>query len=284
MRVANIIIAHKNPDQLMDLINQFPSDYYHNWLHIDARSNINEFKHLLNLKNVTLLPRRKVVWAGFSFIRVTVEALRIISKEKEKFSYYNLMSGMDFPIRSTHDFHKFLNTTRGTNKREFFHIAPSSEKWPIEHRYEKYHLNDWTIKGRHTVEKLINLFVSKREYFNGKLTPYGFSAWFTASDEFIKYALKYFDDHPDYLEFLKTVWCPDELVFNSLIMGSPFKDNIADGNLRYIDWAEGGANPKILRMEDLDLILNSDCFLARKFDNLIDPQIIKSLTQIISKK
>ncbi len=283
MRIANIIIAHKNPDQLLDLINQFPSEQFHNWLHIDSRSNLSDFKHLLKLKNITLLPRRRVVWAGFSFIRVTVEAFHEIKKGNEKFSYFNLMSGMDFPIQPTQDLFKFLNTSYHSDKQEFFHIANLDENWPADFRYERYHLNDWTIKGRYFTERMINYFMPKRKYFDGKLIPYGRSAWFTATTDFIDYSLAYFDKNPDYLRFLKTVWCPDELVFSSLIMGSPFKAQLAANNLRHIDWSEGKANPKIFTLGDFEDIINSKKYLARKFDSQVDGQIIDKLKLITSR-
>lgn len=282
MRIANVIIAHKNPDQLLDLINQFPAEYFHNWLHIDSRSNLNEFKSLLKLPHVTLLPRRRVVWAGFSFIRVTVEAFHLIKKEKEKFSYVNLLSGMDFPVRPTKDLYQFLTTSYSSTKQEFFHIASLDEHWPAKHRYERYHLNDWTIKGRYFTERIINYFTPTREYYNGKLVPYGRSAWFSATNDFIDYSLNYFDQNPDYLKFLKTVWCPDELVFSSLIMGSPFKERLAGNNLRHIDWAEGKPNPKTFKLDDFDVLVASGKFLARKFDSQVDRTIIDKLKTTIS--
>jgi hypothetical protein len=283
MRIANIIIAHKNPDQLFDLINQFSSECFHNWLHIDSRSNLKDFKHVLKIKNVTLLPRRRVVWAGFSFIRVTVEAFQIIKKANEKFSYYNLMSGMDFPIQPTLNLCNFLNTSYHSSRQEFFQIASLDENWPAHHRYERYHLNDWTIKGRYFTERIINYFMPKREYFDGKLAPYGRSAWFTATTDFIDYSLSYFDKNPDYLRFLETVWCPDELVFSSLIMGSPYKERLGENNLRHIDWSEGKANPKTFKIEDFDAIMSSGKFLARKFDSQVDQLIIDKITKAISK-
>jgi hypothetical protein len=282
MRVANVIIAHKNPQQLRDLIDQFSAKYYHNWLHIDSRSNLNDFKELLKLKNVTLLPRRRVVWAGFSFIRVTVEAMQIIKNGNERFQYFNLMSGMDFPVKPTEEFYNHLSNAYHTDKSEFFHIAELDENWPAQHRYERYHLNDWTIKGRYFTERIINYFTPKREYFKGKLMPYGRSAWFTATDNFVDFCLKYFMENPDYLRFLKTVWCPDELVFSSVIMGSPFRERLADNNLRYIDWSEGNANPKTLKMEDFESLVNSEKFLARKFDSAVDQEIINKLIKTVS--
>jgi hypothetical protein len=281
MRIANIIIAHKNPEQLSDLINQFPEDYYHNWVHIDSKCDLNNFKSILSIPNVTLLPRRSLVWAGFGFVRVTVEAMKIIKESKEKYFYYNLMSGMDFPLRPTKEFYDYLNVSYYSDKREFFHIVDVDENWPAKHRYERYHLIDWTIKGRYFAERIINYFLEKRQYYNGKFIPYGPSGWFTATDEFVTYSLKYFENNPDYLRFMRSVWCPDEMVFNSLIMASPFKEQITNSNLRYIDWSEGNANPKTFKIEDFDAIMSSGMFLARKFDNQVDSQIIDELKKII---
>jgi len=282
MRVANIIIAHKNPDQLVDLIKQFPDDQFHNWVHIDTRSQIKDFKELTTLKNVTLLPRMRVVWAGYSFVKVTVEALRLIRKSRENFSYFNLMSGMDFPIRPTSEFYQFLSKSFNSDKQEYFQIAQLDENWPAHHRYQQYHLSDWTIKGRYFTERIINKFVGKRQFYNGKLIPYGRSAWFTATSDFVDYSLKFFDKNPDYLRFLKSVWCPDELAFSSLIMGSPFKEHVSEGNLRYIDWSEGNANPKTIKLEDFDSLVNSKKFLARKFDIQVDKQVLEKLKIVIS--
>lgn len=277
MRIANIIIAHKNPDQLVELIKQYPEEYFHNWVHIDSRTDFSSFKSLMDLKNVTLLPRRKVVWAGYSFVKVTIEAFQIIKATKEKFSYYNLISGMDFPIRSTVEFHEFLSESYQKEKKEFFQISEIDSNWPASHRFEKYHLNDFTMKGRYFLERIINKILPKRNFYDGKMTPYGRSAWFTASSDFIEYSLNFFEENKDYLNFFKSVWCPDELVFCTLIMNSPFKNNLASNNLRYIDWSEGKANPKTLKIEDKCKLLESGMFLARKFDTSIDSAILEEI-------
>jgi hypothetical protein len=123
----------------------------------------------------------------------------------------------------------------------------------------------------------------KRLFYSGKMIPYGHSSWFTATHEFVEFALKYFHYNPDYLRFLNTMWGPDEFAFNSLIMNSQFKENLADGNLRYIDWSEGKANPKTLLIDDLNDLMKSGKFLARKFDSQVDQQIIDEVLKVISK-
>lgn len=277
MRIANLILAHKNPEQLLALINQYPPDLFHNWIHIDAQSDLKEFKKIINHPNVSIIRPRKVVWAGYSLVWVTIEGLNDIIKSKEKFIYINLMSGLDLPIKSTVSFHKFLSNSYVSTNAEFFHIL-ELDNWDAKHRYEQYHLSDWTIRGRYTVEKLINKMIGKRKFYNGKMKPYGHSQWFTATHDFIKYSLNFFKTNPDYLNFLKTMWGPDEFVFNSLLMKSPMSMNISDkSNLRYIDWTEAKASPKVLKMDDFEKISFSECYIARKFDSQIDNQIIDKI-------
>ncbi len=282
MKVANVIIAHKNPDQLLRLINQFDGSQFHHFVHIDKRCKMREFSAVGAHPDVTLLPvRRKMVYAGYGFVRATLDALNLIKRNEEKFFYVNVMSGMDFPSRPTGAFYEFLKMSYLSGPKEFFEILDISV-WPGAHRFERFHLTDWTIKGRYFLERMINRFIPKRQFYNGKFVPYGRAAWFTASDYFIDYALKYFKQNPGYIQFLKTTWSPDEFIFNTLIMNSPFKDKVFH-YLRYIDWSEGRVTPKVFRSSDIDDLLKSGCFLARKFDETADKAILDELEKAISK-
>jgi hypothetical protein len=277
VRVANIIIAHVNPGQVYKLIDQFPTDLFHNFVHIDASKSIKDFSQVANHPNVTLLKnRKKLVWAGYGFVQVTLEALDLIRKSKSKFRYINLMSGTDFPIKSTERFHQHLVDSYSTQSNEFFEIL-SLDVWPGAHRFERYHLCDWTIKGRYFTERIINKVISKRKFYGGKMTPYGRSAWFTATDHFINHSLEFITRNPDFIRFLKTTWSPDEFIWNTLIMNSPFQDRLYPGNLRYIDWSEGKVSPKVLIIQDLKTLLKAPDFLARKFDERIDASVIEEL-------
>lgn len=80
-------------------------------------------------------------------------------------------------------------------------------------------------------------------------------------------------------KFLKFCWGTDEFVIATMIMNSPFKDQVVNDNLRYIDWSEGNANPKILGLEDFDPILSSNMLFARKFDEHHDREILDKLDQ-----
>lgn len=280
-KIANIIIVHKNPKQVLRLVKQFPEPLYHNFIHVDGRCSLDDYKELNTLSNCTLLPkRRKLVWAGNGFLLVTLDAIRHILAQvtNTHFIYFNVMSGMDFPIKPTTDLYNHLVSAYDTSACEFFEIV-DMKTWGAQHRYQLYHLPDLTIRGRYFTERWISKFLGIREFYYGRMIPYGRSAWFTATDRFILFALNYLKEHPSYLRYIKTTWSSDELFWNSLIMNSTFKENLAGSYLRYIDWSAGEVSPKIFRSNDLDMILKSGQFLARKFDEQIDSDILDLLEQ-----
>lgn len=281
-KVANLIIAHKNPAQLQRLISQFDADLFHNFIHLDGRRPLAEYAALLAMPQVTFLePRRKLNWAGYGFVQVTLEGMAAIVRKGDTFGYINVMSGQDYPIRATGTFHDHLYRSGGM---EFFDVISVDPDWPLAmHRYERYHLIEYKMRGRYRLEDIINSFISKRLFYKGKLRPFGRSAWFTATREFVVYALRFMNDHPDFVRFLKTVWSPDEFLFNTLVMNSSFQEKVVNSNLRYIDWSEGKVNPKLLTAVDFPALCTSDCFLARKFDDAIDSKILDLLDEKIVK-
>lgn len=90
----------------------------------------------------------------------------------------------------------------------------------------------------------------------------------------------YLKSHPEYIRFYRNVNCPDESFFQTLLMNSPYKNKRAD-YLHYVDWSEGGNNPKVLKIEDLENLMASDKLMARKLDTEVDSRIIDEIKGVI---
>lgn len=80
------------------------------------------------------------------------------------------------------------------------------------------------------------------------------------------YLIKFVNNNPYYYRFFKNSFIPDEIFFNTIIMNSPFKFNVENNLLRYVDWERGPEFPRSLRIEDYDRIVDSNMMMARKFD------------------
>jgi hypothetical protein len=106
------------------------------------------------------------------------------------------------------------------------------------------------------------------------------SSWICLSGETECWMESYLKSHPEYIRFYRNVNCPDESFFQTLLMNSPYKNKRAD-YLHYVDWSEGGNNPKVLKIEDLENLMASDKLMARKLDTEVDSRIIDEIKGVI---
>ncbi|RQP16427.1 MAG: glycosyl transferase, partial [Parapedobacter sp.] len=77
----------------------------------------------------------------------------------------------------------------------------------------------------------------------------------------------------------KYSWAPDEFFFQTMLYNSPYRENIINDNLRYINWNGGKSSPKILTTEDLTVLKASRKFFARKFNADIDYAVLDHLDE-----
>lgn len=66
--------------------------------------------------------------------------------------------------------------------------------------------------------------------------------------------------------------CADELFLQTIIMNSPFRNNLVNDSLRYIDWERG--KPYTFIDEDYNILMASNKLFARKFDYKKSPKIV----------
>ena len=114
------------------------------------------------------------------------------------------------------------------------------------------------------------------------LVPVGRSQWFTLPLEQVKYVVDYLTKNPAVKSFFSYTWGSDEIIFQTILFNSPFKDTIINNNLRYIDWSEKRASPKVLTMQDAGLLMQSDKLYARKFSLTVDSGILDYIDDQIS--
>ena len=62
----------------------------------------------------------------------------------------------------------------------------------------------------------------------------------------------------------------------------PLKDRIVNDNYRYIDWSGGGANPKVLTLDDAEELKRSHKLFARKFDTTQDAAVLDVIDESLA--
>lgn len=287
MKIAYLLLCHKNPEQIRMLLNQLNDSNVEFFMHIDKKSNMNceEFYDFSNLSFVDYADRVDIQWATNSMIRATCELLRILFESKTKFDYVVLLSGQDFPIKSKEEITQFLNVNMGSN---FIEILDHDDK--MYSRYNKRSLLYYPnfLQKNCSVSKIFKklyIFFSggyfhtfsifKRKN-NKKINfEYG-SQWWGLSYECLLWIYNYLNKNPEFIDFFDHSLTPDECVFQTLFMMSPYKDTRKD-KLTYLEWSSNRNNPRILIEKDFCLLKKQNFLFARKFDIVIDKKIIEKL-------
>jgi hypothetical protein len=274
MKIAFLILAHKNPKQLQRLLNALQHPAFHFYIHIDTKTDAGPFKYLIDNKTVFLVNKRtKIYWAGYGTIQATLNGFEEIPLSN--YDYVNVISAQDFPLKPADEIYNYIEERMGTE----FITCHNFNEWPVAPRVQKYHLINWQIPGKYRLEKLLNFILPKRKFpLDYKIV--GCANWFTITTKAAQYILDFLNKHPKVVSYFKYCWGADEFIFSTILYNSSFKDKIAD-NLIYVDWSSGKAHPKILTVDDYEAMRSSLKLFARKFDMETDSVILNMLEELI---
>jgi hypothetical protein len=128
--IAYLIQAHHQPAHFYDLVCQLNHKEVCFFVHIDKKSNQENFKNKVNhLRNVFFVQNRiNVVWAGFSQVQATLSMIALALNSVYNFKYFVLLSGVCYPIKSNNYIIKFFQN----NKKNYIDTIKINEE------YQKY--------------------------------------------------------------------------------------------------------------------------------------------------
>ncbi|MGN7205935.1 beta-1,6-N-acetylglucosaminyltransferase [Pedobacter sp. SAFR-022] len=276
MQIAHLIVAHKNPEQLLRLLKRLQHPNFDLFVHIDKKIPIEQFSHIMrDAKFLFIKNRTACNWGGNSVLMSIIKSVREIVDSGKKYDFINVISGQDYPLMSTEKMLAFFQSNLGTSFISYDH-ASDSQWWQLaRNRYEKYHFTDLNVPGKYLLQNIVNTLLPKRKFPFFK-TLYGGSksTWWTITGDCALYLVSTLEENRKLNSFLKYAWCTDEFVVATIIMNSPFRHKTENNNLRYIDWSEQKASPKTLTFEDLAAMKASNMVFARKFDIKVDVRIL----------
>jgi hypothetical protein len=275
MRIACLIMAHRDPSQIERLIKKFDHPGFAFYIHLDAKIGLDDYSYLGQLENVHFIKQRtKVRWASFSFVKALLISFQEILDSGEHYDYVSVMSGQDYPIKPVEKIYSHLVEKAGSN---FICFEEDGSAWwnHAISRVHKYHFTNFGFIGRYRFQFLINRILPDRK-FPFPYTLYGGprAMCMTLTRDCLIYVVNFFKENKKLRRFGLYSWGPDEFMIPTLIMNSRFKSSVVNNNFYYIDWSRGGSNPKILTVEDFEILTKSDKMLARKFDMVADAEIL----------
>ncbi|RFM30175.1 beta-1,6-N-acetylglucosaminyltransferase [Deminuibacter soli] len=281
MKVAHLILTHKQPRQLERLIQALDYPGADFFIHVDRKADITPFQYLFAKPNVFMVQKRTpIYWAAYGTIQAILNGFAEILPKQ--YNYINVMSGQDFPLKPAGEFFRFLEENNG---QEFITARPLKEEWPDAlSRVYNYHLVNvhWMKKGKHRLEQLMNAVLPRRR-FPLNYTLAGGPNWFTVTSEAAAFIIDVLELRPDIARYFKYCWGADEFIFASILYNSAFRERLREC-LLFCKWLPGNGHAEILTTNDLEEMKASGKFFARKFDTDTDNHIFSVLEELIGSK
>jgi hypothetical protein len=100
MKLAHLILAHKDPAMLERLVKRLQHKDADIFIQLDSKTDITQFKYIEDIPNTYFIVNRgDIGYCNYSTIAVTLQAMEEILLLKNDYSHINLLSGQDYPLK-----------------------------------------------------------------------------------------------------------------------------------------------------------------------------------------
>jgi hypothetical protein len=277
-----MMLLHKYNDQTDRLIKHLSEDF-DIYIHIDKRSSL----QIKNNENVFIFKKYKTYWGSFNQIIATLFLL--MQAYLKNYSRYLLISGQDLPLKSNKRIIEFFKNNNSEYIRgDKMPVAGLGSNGGFE-RMTKYWPNyfhhrsnciayKYLFKLQHSIFKIISIIKIRPidyEFYKG-------TNWINLTHKCVEKIFVYLGQNKSYIKRFKWTNCADEIFYHTIIKQLDNLD-IVNESLRYVNWDDGPEYPRIFRKDDYSTIINSNKLFARKFDSMIDNEIVEMIYENIKE-
>ena len=141
-----IILVHENPQQLLRLIKALDDNKSFFYIHVDKKVDIQDFKELITgYKNVFFVTDRyECIWGNISIVYATLSCMHEVVNDQRN-GYCILMSGKDYPVKSTQAINSFFDLNNGY---EFINVKPIDECWPDNKWVQRFNYYSFYLSSK----------------------------------------------------------------------------------------------------------------------------------------
>ena len=271
MKHAYLIIAHNEFEVLERLIRALDDVRNDIFIHYDRKLKKYPAFRTKFAGFYILTERVDVRWGDLSVVEAEY-ALFEAACQRDEYSYYHLLSGVDMPLKSQDYIHDFCNKHKG---KEFIGYYQGNIQAQIERKFQRYHLfprhfretKGWKAQIRKFLRAaFLQLQIGLGIKRNRDVLFKKGTQWMSITHDLAKYLLT---QKQQVLDIYHHTFCSDEVFVQTVCWNSPFRDKIYDphnegrGCLRMIHWKDN----QLIEWEekDYDILIQSDALFARKF-------------------
>lgn len=290
MALVYIISAYKLPEQLVRLVRRLQAEDVAFLIHVDRRTDAATYQRmesgLREFHNVQFLERHNCRWGDFGHVRASLKGLAAIVDQQIPCDHAILLTGQDYPLRTTPDIAQFLEKHTGQSFLQFTELP--DEAWDVMDRMERWHYWPFGVHMQFPFsnkkprllwfKRMLNACLPRKRAFPAGFTPYGGPGYWCLSREAVNYIHEFVSSHPKFVKFFRSTFISDEIFFHTVLMNSPLQDTVINDDLRFIDWSSrDGQRPTIFNHHDVPSMLGSGKLFARKFDIRVDADVLDEL-------
>jgi hypothetical protein len=287
VRLAYLIMAYKLPQQVVRLVRTLADDGVTFFVHVDRKTHKNVYDEIVTglreVPRVEWLTRRRCYWSGFGVVAAMLEAIKRISLDPEGFDYAMLLTADSYPLRSNREIKDYLRRLEGRSCIEHAPLPAAGLAGGGLDRIERWH---WPVKvfGRRLSfpNRYLNLPIKRR--FPAGYQPFAGSAGWCLSGACVAHVAAFTAANPRLVQFFKRVFAPDESLFQTILLNSPFAEKLVNDDLWYVDWSGPFPPPRILTTAEFDALMASADLFARKFDITRDAEILDLIDEAIARR
>lgn len=294
-KIAFLILAHNDPDHLSKLVKalDYMSDIY---IHIDKKSDINEFSSLFDKNNVYFLEDRVAVhWADISMIDAQMNLIGEVLKRSEEYSHAIFLSGSCFPKRNMKYIYEFFSSNPKEEFIKYIDMRESPEYYMkhIKFKWFKSPLFPSNNKLIKYCDKGIRFVLNNVRFKNDwdeKIVPYFGSQWIGLTLDCCKYVYDYHFSNNGFRKMNESTFSPDEHYIHTIVGNSFFAKN-ATGLQNFKGrgtWRLANFHiicpslSKWYTLDDWDEISTNERLFVRKINSKSGSELVKKITDSFS--
>jgi hypothetical protein len=294
MKIAYIILTHKNPSQVIRLIRRLEAPDVNFAIHIDREAPDSVYQPLWDAfadsGHHVFAERVPVMWGTFGIAHGIMKGIEALCRSGFDYDYAILVSGQDYPLRPHEDIVAQLEKRQGQELMECWQFP--IDDWEPDGGFDRVNRHHFFIFRRRfthppyesgplksLISRVLSLFFKERREIPLGYAGYGGSTWWCLTRDAVAYMHNFLESEEGerLTQFFKTTRNTAEIMYQTILANSPFRERISDYYPWFIDWSANRSNPTILTSEWFDRLAESaesDKLFARKFDIEVDSQIL----------
>lgn len=225
MHIAYLISAHTDAPQLKRLIDALhPQAEF--FVHIDSKSDLEEFTRLIKSPRVHFIPQRvDVMWGTMLEVEYQMNLIRAAVAFPVHFDRIFFLSGMDYPLWSNERITQWLKEQEGREILQGYCmdnpvLSPSQHQMYTVARPFSRH-RKWAILQR-IVRRAMGLRKGLSFYVDGNLWHlYKGSAWWCITEALASHVLNYYEHKEEIRDYFKDSFGPAETLIQTIALNSP---------------------------------------------------------------